>query len=347
MKKKLLTVLGAVLFVTAMQAQDGVGIGTVLPDAATVLDISSTNKGVLFPRVALNVDTKLNGGNNPVGVVVFNSGVSTAVNKVVKQGFYFWTGAKWELLALNSEVIGQLDQLNTDVNKKFTDLIMSNVGGGTSYLMAYDPTAKVFNYLKPTVAADKSITYTKETIDFKKIATDNETITFMKEIKVGAEVTGYVYFNEKSVKDWMNVAGNKIEDIPNANGVIIDLSKIVSGIKPSPIVINSTGVPTNEVIDNVKVYIGRFPFEIVNPTGSTVGYNTTIKAPIVISTYVKAIDAKIFDKNGNLVATSITDIVSNTGNISFHFGVNKMYSILPVDTGYTVMLKYISNVPAN
>ena len=60
--------------VGTVQAQSGVGIGTLTPDASAALDVNSSSKGVLFPRVALTglydattVPTPAN------GLVVFNT----------------------------------------------------------------------------------------------------------------------------------------------------------------------------------------------------------------------------------------------------------------------------------
>ena len=68
-----------------------IGIQTNNPDASSALDIVSTNKGLLVPRVSLTADLS---SPNPVtspatGLIVFNSGANQP------QGFYYWGGAAW------------------------------------------------------------------------------------------------------------------------------------------------------------------------------------------------------------------------------------------------------------
>jgi len=60
-----------------------VGIGTV-PDASAVLDISSTNKGILIPRTT--TEQRMNIGSPATGLMVFD----TDVNK-----FYCYAGSEW------------------------------------------------------------------------------------------------------------------------------------------------------------------------------------------------------------------------------------------------------------
>ncbi|EHQ41211.1 hypothetical protein [Myroides odoratus] len=108
MRKKKKLVIGLIaLTTTVIHAQDNIGIGTVAPHQSAILDINATDKGVLFPRIALNKQTILAGGVNPIGVVVFNNGAG----EVSKKGVYFWNGNNWELLALDSDVTIEIDNI--------------------------------------------------------------------------------------------------------------------------------------------------------------------------------------------------------------------------------------------
>ncbi|MCS4237875.1 hypothetical protein M2306_000637 [Myroides gitamensis] len=122
-KKKRLVVGLMALTATAIHAQDNIGIGTAEPHQAAILDISATDKGVLFPRLALNKQTVLAGGVNPIGVVVFNDGAG----EISKKGFYFWNGNGWELLALESEVTIEIDKVYQKIEQiKGPVLIIGN-----------------------------------------------------------------------------------------------------------------------------------------------------------------------------------------------------------------------------
>lgn len=107
MKEKL--AIGLLIFgITMVQAQENIGIGTLQPHTSAILDVNATDKGILFPRVALSKETILSGGTNAVGVVVFNTGTAG----ITKKGFYFWNGSKWELLALDSEMMIEIETIN-------------------------------------------------------------------------------------------------------------------------------------------------------------------------------------------------------------------------------------------
>lgn len=92
MKKNLVNLLVSLLFALCSQSQ--IGIMTDFPDASAELDIFSSDKGLLIPRVTLsNVLTNPAPVTNPaVGLLVFNIGVNQY------PGFYFWNGDGWYYL---------------------------------------------------------------------------------------------------------------------------------------------------------------------------------------------------------------------------------------------------------
>ena len=79
--KKLFFLLVAIVSVISVNAQN-VGVGTTVPDSSAVLDIFSTNKGVLIPRVldTANVQKPLE------GLIIYN--------KNTKSPFYY-DGGRW------------------------------------------------------------------------------------------------------------------------------------------------------------------------------------------------------------------------------------------------------------
>ena len=80
------------------------GIGTTTPNAAAKLDVTSTNKGFLPPRVALtaaNVFAPVTGLSGTTelataaGLLIYNTATAgTAPNNVVP-GYYYWNGTAW------------------------------------------------------------------------------------------------------------------------------------------------------------------------------------------------------------------------------------------------------------
>lgn len=79
------------LFVIGSYAQ-GVGIGTT-PDPSAMLDVSSTSRGLLAPRVALtgSTDATTISNGNVTSLLVYNT--ATAVDVI--PGYYYWNGTAW------------------------------------------------------------------------------------------------------------------------------------------------------------------------------------------------------------------------------------------------------------
>lgn len=71
-----------------------IGAFNMNPDQSAELDLTSTSKGLLIPRLTLSTDLN---NSSPVtspteGLLIFNTGSNQT------QGFYFWTGSYWSLL---------------------------------------------------------------------------------------------------------------------------------------------------------------------------------------------------------------------------------------------------------
>jgi hypothetical protein len=74
-----------------------VGIGTASPNASALLDLTSTNKGLLAPRVTL---TSKSGNTTPIaspttGLIVYNSATSGSNSDAVRPGYYYFNGSVW------------------------------------------------------------------------------------------------------------------------------------------------------------------------------------------------------------------------------------------------------------
>lgn len=75
------------------------GIGTTSPDASAKLDVSSTNKGFLPPRVTLTSGTDNTTIPSPAtGLMVYNTGN----NAGLVAGYYYWNGSSWATIATAS-----------------------------------------------------------------------------------------------------------------------------------------------------------------------------------------------------------------------------------------------------
>jgi len=92
-----------------MHASAQVGVGTTSPNASSILEINSTDKGVLLPSVNLTsntMDLDANGSTTqPVGMIVYNSG------STLTKGFCYWTGTEWRSINHSSLASGTLGSL--------------------------------------------------------------------------------------------------------------------------------------------------------------------------------------------------------------------------------------------
>jgi len=93
MKHMLVLITYLLLFLNNI-AMCQIGAFNMNPDQSAELDLSSTNKGLLIPRVILtNNLTDPSPVNQPAtGLLIFNIGNNQ------QQGFYYWTGSSWSLL---------------------------------------------------------------------------------------------------------------------------------------------------------------------------------------------------------------------------------------------------------
>jgi hypothetical protein len=87
-----------------------VGIGTTTPDPSAILDITSTDKGVLVPRVSLNDVTDISVATgtipNPTdGLLVWNTNASTIGGTGI--GFYYFLGTRWLPITKQNNTLDQ------------------------------------------------------------------------------------------------------------------------------------------------------------------------------------------------------------------------------------------------
>jgi hypothetical protein len=95
MKKLLFSVL--IILPSLLFSQ--VGIGTNTPDASAKLEVNSTNKGFLPPRVTLTGTTDLGTITSPAtGLLIYNTSTAGTSPNNVTPGFYFFNGTSWSKL---------------------------------------------------------------------------------------------------------------------------------------------------------------------------------------------------------------------------------------------------------
>ena len=108
--KHLLIALFTLILFNKSFCQNNVGIGTSTPEPRSILDLSSTDKGFLAPRMSkaqrLKIDTT-NTPSNIIGLIVYD---------LDDKNYVFFNGVKWVGVAANS-IITQTN-INAGVNNK-------------------------------------------------------------------------------------------------------------------------------------------------------------------------------------------------------------------------------------
>ncbi|MDR6159059.1 hypothetical protein QF023_002575 [Chryseobacterium sp. SLBN-27] len=101
-----------------------VGIGTASPDASAALEVNSSSKGMLIPRVALAGSTDVTTIPSPAtGLMAYNTGTGALTYK----GFVFWNGTEWRAIDNNSTISPAITSLNCTDSSVFPRTFTSGV----------------------------------------------------------------------------------------------------------------------------------------------------------------------------------------------------------------------------
>ncbi len=100
MKKVILLIMAIAMIASySLSAQIAVTTDGSSANASAMLDVKSTDKGMLMPRVALTGTTDVTTISSPaVSLMVYN----TATAGDVTPGFYYWNGTAWEAIGGSS-----------------------------------------------------------------------------------------------------------------------------------------------------------------------------------------------------------------------------------------------------
>jgi hypothetical protein len=140
------------LFLVFLSGKAQTGIGTTTPNASAKLEVASTNKGFLPPRVALtaaNVFAPVTGLSGTTelataaGLLVYNTATTGTAPNNVAPGYYFWNGTAWVA------ILGNITTSSISGNGTSTTLTNFgaevNVQGGTSYTLAASDNGKIIS----------------------------------------------------------------------------------------------------------------------------------------------------------------------------------------------------------
>lgn len=109
MKSIFITTVILFLYMSVRAQSVAINTDGSLAHASAILDIKSSNKGLLIPRINLVSDSDITTISNPrLSLLVYNTnnGVDDG------EGFYFWNGGKWSKLATRTNLSNLTWSLN-------------------------------------------------------------------------------------------------------------------------------------------------------------------------------------------------------------------------------------------
>ncbi|WP_316806790.1 hypothetical protein [Pedobacter agri] len=295
MKKRLLLVLSLTLSILGAFAQQKMKDGTVaqnnLPNKDAILELESTNKGLLFSRVSLK------GSKDPsplaahtAGMMVYNTQTVTDV----VPGIYYNDGTKWILAR-----------------------------GGQASAIAYNPVTYTITFTDPT-------TNLPVVVDLKDVVKKNETLTFLVKQENGTYLYTSENGNKTIINVPADVINN-FQAIANDNSVRTILENIlkstggnVSYDGTNFTYIDNAGVKQTINISQLVKANETITTLIDNKNGTYTytaedGKQTIINVPANVISNFQTI------ANDNSVRTIIENIVKNTGGNVFYDGANFTY----------------------
>jgi hypothetical protein len=98
------TLLLGATTIHAQVVKQKVGDNPTVISASTVLEVESTNKGVLLPRIGLASATDATTIPSPAtSLLIYNTATAGTSPNDVAPGFYYWSGTRWNKLSVGSE----------------------------------------------------------------------------------------------------------------------------------------------------------------------------------------------------------------------------------------------------
>lgn len=170
-----------------------IGIGTEYPASSAQLDIVSSNKGVLLPRIELKAsdDRSSIKGNLVESLLVYHTGNTNLV-----AGFYYWKEDRWSQLVSTDTYIDRK-------NNTFTIGVNPTKNGEESLIITDTENHRV--YLSVAAIANNStfIENLGDNIEFKQIINDNSIVSTLNlsdsSVNSDEVIAGFTFNNGKSL----------------------------------------------------------------------------------------------------------------------------------------------------
>lgn len=128
--KLMKTIFGTLLFSLSLHVYPQIGIGTTNPNSSSILDISSTDKGLLIPRLTNNEILDINMPAH--GLLVFNTSINNLQVNIGTHNYPYWSSLNSNglntvgLVPDISGVSGVFQKDQAINNSKFTITFINN-----------------------------------------------------------------------------------------------------------------------------------------------------------------------------------------------------------------------------
>ncbi|KQT16817.1 hypothetical protein ASG31_10585 [Chryseobacterium sp. Leaf404] len=162
MKKIFLKSLLLVIGVNSFAQSGSVGIGTASPDSSAILDLVTSDRSLMIPKISLNKDNisdySFMAAKPTVSLLVYNTNAAFPGGK----GLYYWDGTKW-IFYFNSANINLLLGITKYYSKIYSGVSTNNYPSDadsvghfekdkplvSSWVEVTDPTPLVFSIERP------------------------------------------------------------------------------------------------------------------------------------------------------------------------------------------------------
>ncbi|KFF20101.1 hypothetical protein [Chryseobacterium sp. JM1] len=217
--------------VTNLLAQKtSVGLGTPQPDASAILDINSSNKGLMLPVVSLTSSSDVTTIPNPkTGFVVYNKNEAGTGNTIVKKGLYVFNGANgilWEKIWTKNDIKTETPNIPF-INAVFAAskiAISSTITAGSTQNLTFN----ILHRNNPLGAVGTVGTYTGYTIQ----QNGRYVITYATEVRTATTAAGDTIFrilkNGIVVNTSANTRLNLFSGASNSYSTDLSLGDVIS-----------------------------------------------------------------------------------------------------------------------
>ncbi|WP_292949310.1 cell wall anchor protein [Olleya sp. UBA1516] len=207
LKLKISIVLIVVFISVNFQAVAQVGIGTLSPDASAMLEVNSTEKGMLAPRMTSAQRIAI---SNPAeGLLVFDTDINV---------FYFYDGNVWT--ALKAEIKRSNYKLVKDISDLADELVS---GGGSKYVLNENYLYEINGNINFDFPVDLNGAYVSGRDTGEDALVNNSGATFFSGSKGGHFKDIVIRGNNQQV---FNISGSGTENLIAYSLVIVGASSV-------------------------------------------------------------------------------------------------------------------------